>query len=161
MQQAGVTAIGGETIEQDGKAILLEPMSAIAGRRSMLMGAYYLEAQHQGEGILISGIDAISGIPSGKVVIFGGGSAGVNAATIALGLQAEVVIIELKDERIAWLESHFKNDNVTVVKSNEANLAREIQTADVFISTILIPGSKPPKLVTKDMVRSMKKVQYL
>ncbi|EKI4591602.1 alanine dehydrogenase [Staphylococcus pseudintermedius] len=161
MQQAGVTAIGGETIEHDGKAILLEPMSAIAGRRSMLMGAYYLEAQHQGEGILISGIDAISGIPSGKVVIFGGGSAGVNAATIALGLQAEIVIIELKDERIAWLESHFKNDNVTVVKSNEANLAREIQTADVFISTILIPGSKPPKLVTKDMVRSMKKGSVL
>lgn len=110
---------------------------------------------------MISGIDAISGIPSGKVVIFGGGSAGVNAATIALGLQAEVVIIELKDERIAWLESHFKNDNVTVVKSNEANLAREIQTADVFISTILIPGSKPPKLVTKDMVRSMKKGSVL
>ncbi len=156
MQEAGVTAIGGETIEIDGGAPLLAPMSAIAGRRSMLMGAYYLEAQHQGEGILISGIDVISGIPSGKVVIFGGGSAAVNAATIGLGLQAEITIIELKDERIKWLEEHFKGQNVRVVKSNEENLAKEIKEADVFISTILIPGSKPPKLVTRDMVKSMK-----
>jgi alanine dehydrogenase len=156
MQKAGVTAIGGETIEKDGAAPLLAPMSAIAGRRSMLMGAYYLEAQHQGEGILISGIDAISGIPSGRVVIFGGGSAAVNAATIALGLQAEVTIIELKDERIEWLEQHFKDDKVTVVKSTQENLAEHIKTADVFISTILLPGQKPPKLVTRDMVKSMK-----
>ena len=161
MQEAGVTAIGGETIEIDGGAPLLAPMSAIAGRRSMLMGAYYLEAQHQGEGILISGIDVISGIPSGKVVIFGGGSAAVNAATIGLGLQAEITIIELKDERIKWLEEHFKGQNVRVVKSNEENLAKEIKEADVFISTILIPGSKPPKLVTRDMVKSMKEGSVL
>ena len=112
MQKAEVTAIGGETIEKDGQAPLLAPMSAIAGRRSMLMGAYYLEAQHKGEGILISGIDTIAGIPSGKVVIFGGGSAGVNAATIALGLQADVSIIELNDDRINWLENYFNNKNV-------------------------------------------------
>lgn len=161
MQEAGVTEIGGETIEIDGGAPLLAPMSAIAGRRSMLMGAYYLEAQHQGEGILISGIDVISGIPSGKVVIFGGGSAAVNAATIGLGLQAEITIIELKDERIKWLEEHFKGQNVRVVKSNEENLAKEIKEADVFISTILIPGSKPPKLVTRDMVKSMKEGSVL
>lgn len=161
MQKAEVTAIGGETIEKDGQAPLLAPMSAIAGRRSMLMGAYYLEAQHKGEGILISGIDAISGIPSGKVVIFGGGSAGVNAATIALGLQADVSIIELNDDRINWLENYFNNKNVSVIKSNEKNLANEIKTADIFISTILIPGSKPPKLVTRQMVQSMKKGSVL
>ncbi|PTJ01985.1 alanine dehydrogenase [Staphylococcus simulans] len=156
MQEAGVTAIGGETIVKDGQAPLLAPMSAIAGRRSMLMGAYYLEKQHQGEGILISGIDAIDGIPSGKVVIFGGGSAAVNAATIGLGLQASVSIIELNDDRISWLKDYFKGQDVTVIKSNEENLAKEIKTADVFISTILIPGSKPPKLVTRNMIQSMK-----
>ncbi|WP_114604369.1 alanine dehydrogenase [Staphylococcus sp. EZ-P03] len=161
MKEAGVTAIGGETIVKDGQAPLLAPMSAIAGRRSMLMGAYYLEKQHEGEGILISGIDAIDGIPAGKVVIFGGGSAAVNAATIALGLQTNVSIIELKDERIAWLKDHFKGEKVEVIKSTKENLAQEIKTADVFISTILIPGSKPPKLVTKDMIQSMKKGSVL
>ncbi|EHJ08047.1 alanine dehydrogenase [Staphylococcus simiae] len=156
MQKAGVTAIGGETIVKDGKAVLLAPMSAVAGRRSMIMAAYYLEAQHKGEGILISGIDAIDGIPSGNVVIFGGGSAAVNAATIALGMQAHVTIIELNAQRREWLTQHFNHPNFRVVESNEDTLKEEIKHADAFISTILIPGSKPPKLITRDMVRSMK-----
>lgn len=157
MQKAGVTAIGGETIVKDGSLALLAPMSAIAGRRSVIMGAYYLEAQHQGEGILLSGIDVVEGIPSGTVVIFGGGTAAVNAATMALGLNAKVVLIELNTERLDWLKKHFKGEKVKIVKSSKESLAREIMKADIFISTILIPGSRPPKLVTEKMVKSMKK----
>ncbi|MDD9323851.1 alanine dehydrogenase [Pediococcus acidilactici] len=155
MMKAGVTAIGGETIVKDGKLELLAPMSQIAGRRSVIMGAYYLEAQHQGEGILVSGIPGV--IPAGHVVIFGGGNAATGAADTALGLGCSVVIIELNDDRIAQLEEQYKGKDVRVVKSNEENLAKEIKDADIFVSTILIPGSKPPKLVKEYMVKSMKK----
>lgn len=156
MVEKGMTAIGGETIVKDGKLELLAPMSAIAGRRSVIMGAYYLEAQHRGEGILLPGID-VDGIEAGNVVIFGGGNAATNAAQMALGLGCKVVIIELSDDRIKQLEEEFKGQNVRVVKSNEENLAKEIKDADLFISTILIPGSRPPKLVKEYMVESMKK----
>ncbi|MQS76481.1 alanine dehydrogenase [Companilactobacillus halodurans] len=153
MMKAGTTAIGGETIVKDGKLELLAPMSAIAGRRSVIMGAYYLEAQHQGQGILLPGIP---GIEAGNVVIFGGGNAATNAAELALGMGCSVVIIELKDERIKELQKKFADQNFRAVKSNEENLAKEIKDADVFISTILIPGSKPPKLVKEYMIKSMK-----
>lgn len=155
MIKAGTTAIGGETIVKDGKLELLAPMSAIAGRRSVIMGAYYLEAQHQGQGILLPGIN-VPGIHPGRVVIFGGGNAATNAAQLALGMGCSVVIIELNDDRIKDLEAEFKGQDLRVVKSNEENLAKEIQDADIFISTILIPGSKPPKLVKEYMIKSMK-----
>lgn len=155
MMKAGTTAIGGETIVKDGKLQLLSPMSAIAGRRSVIMGAYYLEAQHEGEGILLPGID-VPGIEAGRIVIFGGGNAATNAAQLALGMGCSVVIIELKDDRIEALKKEFSGQNLKVVKSNEENLAAEIKKADIFISTILIPGSKPPKLVKEYMVKSMK-----
>lgn len=155
MMQAGVTAIGGETIVKDGKLELLAPMSQIAGRRSVIMGAYYLEAQHQGAGILLSGIPGM--IPAGNVVIFGGGNAATGAADTALGLGCSVVIIELNDQRIQQLQKLYEGKKVRVVKSNEANLAQEIKDADLFISTILIPGSRPPKLVKESMVKNMKK----
>lgn len=154
MMKAGVTAIGGETIVNNGKLELLAPMSQIAGRRSVIMGAYYLEAQHKGEGILLPGIPGV--IPAGNVVIFGGGNAATGAADTALGLGCSVVIIELSDDRIAQLEKQYEGKNVRLVKSNEENLAKEIKDADVFVSTILIPGSKPPKLVKEYMVESMK-----
>lgn len=153
MMKAKTTAIGGETIVKNGKLELLAPMSAIAGRRSVIMGAYYLEAQHQGEGILLPGIP---GIDAGRVVIFGGGNAAVNAAELALGMGASVVIIELKDDRLKFLEDKFAGQKFRAVKSNEENLAREIKDADIFISTILIPGSRPPKLVKEYMVKSMR-----
>ncbi|MFC6206466.1 alanine dehydrogenase [Levilactobacillus tongjiangensis] len=156
MMKAGTTAIGGETIVEDGKLALLSPMSQIAGRRSVIMGAYYLEAQHQGEGILLPGIP-VPGIHAGNVVIFGGGHAAIGATDMALGLGCSVVIIELNDDRIKELETQFAGKNVRVVKSNEENLAKEIKDADIFVSTILIPGSRPPKLVKEYMVKSMKK----
>ncbi|BAP86465.1 L-alanine dehydrogenase [Paucilactobacillus hokkaidonensis JCM 18461] len=155
MMKAGTTAIGGETIVNNGALELLAPMSAIAGRRSVIMGAYYLEAQHQGEGILLPGID-VPGITPGNVVIFGGGNAATNAADMALGLGCSVVIIELNDNRISQLKDQYSGKQVRLVKSNEENLAKEIKDADLFVSTILIPGSKPPKLVKEYMVKSMR-----
>lgn len=156
MMKAGTTAIGAETIVRDGKLELLAPVSQIAGRRSIIMGAYYLEAQHQGEGILLPGID-FPGIHAGHVVIFGGGNAAEGAADMALGLGCSVVILELNDARIKELEKMYEGRDLRVVKSTEENLAEEIKSADVFVSTILIPGSKPPKLVKEYMVKSMKK----
>ena len=154
MMKAGTTAIGAETIVKDGKLELLSAMSHIAGRRSVIMGAYYLEAQHGGEGILLPGT---AELPAGNVVIFGGGNAAIAAADLALGMNCSVVIIEKNPERIKELEKQYAGKNLRVVESNEENLAKEIKDADLFISTILIPGARPPKLVKEYMVKSMKK----
>lgn len=153
MQVAGTTALAGETVNDNGVLKLLKPMSAIAGRRAVFMGAFYLEKQHGGEGILLSGIEGIEG---GEVVILGGGNAAINACDIALGIGASVTILELRDERIEELKELYANRSVSVMKSSIEALASEIIKADLFISTILIPGSKPPKLVTEEMVKSMK-----
>lgn len=153
MAAAGTTALAGETIEHDGILKLLKPMSAIAGRRAIFMGAFYLEKQHGGEGILISGIDGIEG---GEVVIFGGGNAAINSTDMAIGIGAKVTILELGDARIAELEKMYAGKPVTIVKSTPEALAEEIKKADIFVSTILIPGAKPPKLVKEEMVKSMK-----
>ncbi|HDE7894181.1 TPA: alanine dehydrogenase [Staphylococcus aureus] len=161
MQEVGVTAISGETIIKNGKAELLAPMSAIAGQRSAIMGAYYSEAQHGGQGTLVTGVHENVDIPSSTYVIFGGGVAATNAANVALGLNAKVIIIELNDDRIKYLQDMYAEKDVTVVKSTPENLAEQIKKADVFISTILIPGAKPPKLVTREMVKSMKKGSVL
>jgi len=153
MIKAGTTAIGGETIVKDGKLELLAPMSAIAGRRSVIMGAYYLEAQHQGEGILLCGTPEVG---SGNVVILGGGNAALNAATLALDMGCHVTILEVKQARLDWLKEHFAGQNYQGIISNAENIAKYIKDADLFISTVLIPGARPPKLVTKAMVKSMK-----
>ena len=154
MMKAGTTAIGAETIVKDGKLELLSSMSHIAGRRSVIMGAYYLEAQHGGEGILLPGT---AEVPAGNVVIFGGGNAAQAAADLALGMGCSVVIIEKNPDKMRQLEEQFAGKKFRVVESNEENLAREIKDADLFISTILIPGACPPKLVKEYMVKSMKK----
>lgn len=152
MMAAGTTAISGETIEVNGVLKLLQPMSAIAGRRAVFMGAYYLEAQHEGEGLLISGIEGIEG---GEVVIFGGGNAAINSAEMAIGIGANVTVIEKSLDRIKWINENYPS--VKTVESTAESLAEEIKKADIFISTILIPGEKPPKLVTEEMVKTMKK----
>ncbi|MGA4501702.1 alanine dehydrogenase, partial [Bacillus bombysepticus] len=107
MRNAGTTAIAGETISEDGNLALLKPMSAIAGRRAVFMGAYYLEKQHQGEGILLSGIE---GIPAGKVVILGGGNAATNACDMAIGIGCSVTILEVNQERIAYLRKQYATE---------------------------------------------------
>ncbi|MGA8942813.1 MAG: alanine dehydrogenase [Thermoactinomyces sp.] len=153
MRKAGTIAIAAETISKDGTFPLLKPMSAIAGRRAVFMGAYYLEKQHQGQGILLPGIE---GIPAGKVVILGGGNAAINACDMAIGIGCHVTILEINKKQIAYLKERYKNDPVDVIESNTENLENQIKDADLFISTILIPGSKPPKIVKEYMVQSMK-----
>lgn len=127
MQEVGVTAISGETIIKNGKAELLAPMSAIAGQRSAIMGAYYSEAQHGGQGTLVTGVHENVDIPGSTYVIFGGGVAATNAANVALGLNAKVIIIELNDDRIKYLEDMYAEKDVTVVKSTPENLAEQIK----------------------------------
>lgn len=158
MMLAKTTAIGAETIVKDGKLQLLAAMSHIAGRRTVIMGAYYLESQHGGEGILLPGT---AEVPAGNVVIFGGGNAAQAAADLALGMTCSVVIIEKNPEAIQALKEKYAGKKVRIVESNEENLAREIKEADLFISTILIPGARPPKLVKEYMVKSMKKGSVL
>ncbi len=153
MIEAEVTAISGETISIDGVLELLKPMSAIAGRRAVNLGQYYLEKQHGGEGILLPGIE---GIEAGNVVILGGGNAAENAADMAVGLGCKVYILELNEQRIKYLQNRYDEKNVEVIISTTENLEKYIQLADVFISTILIPGAKPPKIVKEYMVKTMK-----
>ncbi|MBF8807936.1 MAG: alanine dehydrogenase [Enterococcus lacertideformus] len=153
MMEAGVTAISGENISVDGVLKLLKPMSAIAGRRAVNLGQYYLEKQHGGSGILLPGIEEVT---AGTVVILGGGNAAENAADMAVGLGCNVVILEVNEERIRQLKSKYKNDCVEILDSTTTNLEEAIKKADIFISTVLIPGAKPPKLVKEYMIETMK-----
>ncbi len=155
MIEMNVTAFSAENIAADGIFPLLKPLSAIAGRRAVNLGQYYLEKQHGGQGILLPGIPD-SDIEAGHIVIFGGGTAAENAADIALSIGCSVVILELNDKRIQELEKHYSGKNIQIIKSTTEALEEHIKEADVFISTILIPGAKPPKLVKEYMVKSMK-----
>ncbi|MCH1712157.1 MULTISPECIES: alanine dehydrogenase [Lactococcus] len=155
MIEMKVTAFSAENIATEGTFPLLKPLSAIAGRRAVNIGQYYLEKQHGGQGILLPGIPE-SGIEAGHIVIFGGGTAAENAADIALSIGCSVLILELSDTRIQELETRYAGKKLQVVKSTTEALEEHIKKADVFISTILIPGAKPPKLVKEYMVKSMK-----
>lgn len=154
MTAAEVTSISGENISVNGVLELLKPMSAIAGRRAVCMGQYYSEIQHGGSGLLLPGIPEID---AGTVVILGGGNAAVNSADMASGIGCNVVILELNEKRIIELNERYPQENVSVVASTTENLEKYIQLADVFISTILIPGAKPPKIVKEYMIKTMKK----
>lgn len=153
MKAKNMTALSAENLVVNGVQTLLKPMSAIAGRRAVSMGQYYLEAQHGGEGILLSGIP---GIKAGTVVILGGGNAAQNSCDMAIAMGCHVIILEKNPHQIENLNNLYTNDNVDIYESNEENLAKYIQEADLFISTVLIPGAKPPKLVKEYMVKSMK-----
>ncbi|MGX6962587.1 alanine dehydrogenase [Vagococcus xieshaowenii] len=151
-------AISGENISVNGVLELLKPMSAIAGRRAVCMGQYYLEKQHGGEGILLPGIP---GLEAGTIVILGGGNAAENAADIGASLGCRVIILELNENRLKQLEERYSGKNVELIESTTENLEKYIKEADIFISTVLIPGAKPPKLVKEYMVKSMKQGSVL
>lgn len=154
MARHHMSAISAENLVVDGVQTLLKPMSALAGRRAAYLGANYLEAQYGGEGILLPGIP---GIEAGTAVILGGGNAAVNACDLFLGMGCHVIILEKNEDRISYLNDRYTNNSVEVIPSNEDTLREAIKKADVFVSTLLIPGAKPPKIVTVDMVKSMKK----
>lgn len=150
-----VTGIAYETVVgRDGRSLpLLAPMSEIAGRMSIQLGAQFLESQYGGRGVLLGGV---SGVESGQVVIIGGGVVGTNAAKIALGMRARVTIIDLSIERLRYLDDIF-GGKVCTVMSNSYNIAHWTKQADLLVGAVLIPGAKTPQLVTEEMVKTMKR----
>ncbi|HEV8525349.1 MAG TPA: alanine dehydrogenase [Terriglobales bacterium] len=147
-----VTGIAYETIRENSSLPLLTPMSEVAGRMSVQVGASYLEAERGGRGVLLGGVP---GVPPAQVCIIGGGIVGTNAAKIALGMGALVVLIEKNLNRLRELDDIF-GGRLHTVASNSYNIARAVKQADLVIGGVLIPGAAAPKLVTREMVRTMK-----
>lgn len=154
LMQKGVTGIAYETIQlPNGGLPLLTPMSEVAGRMSVQVGAQFLEKFLGGRGILLGGVP---GVPPADVIIIGGGIVGTNAAKMALGLGADVVIIERSADRMRYLDDVF-NGRVKTLMSNSYNIGNAVQKADLLIGAVLIPGARAPKLVSEEMVKTMKK----
>jgi alanine dehydrogenase len=149
-----VTGIAYETIrDRAGTLPLLTPMSEVAGRMSVQVGASYLEKEKGGRGVLLGGVP---GVPPATVCILGGGIVGTNAAKIALGMGANVTIVDLNLNRLRELDDIF-NGRVYTLASNSYNVARAVQAADLVIGGVLIPGSSAPRIVTRQMISRMKK----
>ena len=149
-----VTGIAYETVrDRAGTLPLLTPMSEVAGRMSVQVGATYLEKEHGGRGLLLGGVP---GVPPGNVCIIGGGIVGTNAAKIALGMGAKVTLVDLNLNRLRDLDDIF-NGRVFTLASNSYNIERAVKEADLVIGGVLIPGAAAPKIVTKAMVSKMKK----
>ncbi|MDA8442782.1 MAG: alanine dehydrogenase [Peptococcaceae bacterium] len=147
-----VTGIAYETIQlADGSLPLLTPMSEVAGRMSVQIGAQLLEKPHGGKGILLGGVP---GVLPAEVVIVGGGIVGLNAAKMAIGLRASVTILETSPARLNYLDDLF-GGRVKTVMSNEFNVAEAVRKADLLIGAVLIPGAKAPHIVSEAMVQSM------
>jgi len=151
---SGVTAVAYETItDGDGNLPLLTPMSEVAGRMSIQVGAFYLQKTLGGRGILLG---AVPGVPPGDVVILGGGTVGINAAMMATGLGARVTILDRSLPRLRYLDEIFRGGVVTIY-STPAYVAESARRADVLVGAVLIPGASAPRLVSRDMVGTMKK----
>jgi alanine dehydrogenase len=149
-----VTAIAYETIQMpNGGLPLLTPMSEVAGRMSVQEGAKYLEAFQGGRGVLLGGVP---GVPPAEVIIIGGGIVGTNAAKMALGLGADVVVLEKNGDRIRYLDDVFQG-RLRTLMSNPHNIANAVRKADLLIGAVLVPGARAPRLVTEEMVKTMKK----
>lgn len=147
----GVTAIAYETVAVDRSLPLLTPMSEVAGRMSVQIGAQFLEKSKGGKGILLGGVP---GVKRGKVTIVGGGVVGTNAAKIAVGLGADVTILDVNPDRLRQLDDIF-GAQITTLISNPYNIAESVADSDLVVGAVLIPGAKAPKLVTEAMVQSM------
>ena len=149
--KSGVTGVAYETIQVDHRLPLLEPMSEIAGRMSVVMGANFLAKYNGGSGVLLGGVP---GVLPGRVVVLGGGTSGVNALRMAKGLGADVTILDVDVERLRFLDIAI--ENLHTLYSNEANLDDLMPDCDLLIGAVLLPGAKAPKLITRAMLRKMK-----
>jgi alanine dehydrogenase len=150
--KSGVTGVAYETIQVDHRLPLLEPMSEIAGRMSVVMGANFLAKYNGGSGVLLGGVP---GVLPGRVVILGGGTSGVNALRMAKGLGADATILDIDVERLRFLDIAI--ENLHTLYSNEANLDDLMPDCDLLIGAVLLPGAKAPKLITRAMLRKMKR----
>jgi alanine dehydrogenase len=146
----GCTALAYETLEVNHRLPLLEPMSEIAGRMSSIVGSYHLAKHNGGRGTLLGGVP---GVAPGRVVVIGGGTAGVNAARVATGIGADVTILEVDFERMRFLDITMSGTHT--VYSSEANLAELLPRVDLVIGAVLVPGARAPKLITRDMLKLM------
>ena len=147
----GATCIAYETVEVNRRLPLLEPMSEIAGRMSVLVGGYFLAKQNGGKGVLLGGVP---GVLPGRVVVLGGGTSGVNAARMATGLGADVTILEVDLERMRFLDITMQTAHT--LYSSEASLVEILPNVDLLIGAVLVPGARAPKLISREMLRSMK-----
>lgn len=148
-----VTGIGYETVQlDDGTLPLLIPMSEVAGRLSVQKGAQCLEALNKGRGVLLSGV---SGVKPADVVILGAGVAGYNACRVAEGMGARVSIMDIKPQRLGYIYD-VMGGKVTTIMSNRANVEEEVPKADLVICTVLVPGARAPRLVTRSLVKRMR-----
>jgi alanine dehydrogenase len=151
LMKSGVTALAYETVEVGRRLPLLEPMSEIAGRMSVLVGGYFLAKHAGGSGTLLGGVP---GVLPGRVVVIGGGVAGINAARMATGLGADVTILEVDLERMRFLDITLHTAHT--LYSNESHLMELMPSVDLLIGAVLVPGAKAPKLITREMLRRMK-----
>ncbi len=146
--KTGCTAIAYETVEVGGRLPLLEPMSEIAGRMSSIVGCYHLAKNHGGRGILLGGVP---GVAPGRVVVIGGGTAGINAARVATGVGADVTILDIDLERMRFLDITMSGAHT--LYSTEANLSELLPRVDLVIGAVLVPGAAAPKLITREMLK--------
>src|SRR3954447_21501643 len=149
---SGVTGIAYETISVNNRLPLLEPMSEVAGRMSVVMGANFLAKYNGGSGVLLGGVPGVS---PGRVVVLGGGTSGVNALRMAKGLGADVAILGIDLERLRFLDIAI--ENLHTLYSNEANLDDLMPDCDLLVGAVLLPGAKAPKLITRAMLAKMKR----
>jgi alanine dehydrogenase len=153
MIKSGAVCLAYETVELPDRSLpLLVPMSEVAGRMAIQQGAKYLEKPIKGRGVLLGGVP---GVPPGKVLILGGGVVGTQAAKMAAGLGAQVIIMDINLSRLRYL-SDIMPANVTTLYSNEYNIRRHIQDSDLIVGAVLIPGAKAPNLITRDMLKLMR-----
>jgi alanine dehydrogenase len=149
--KSGVTGIAYETLEVNRRLPLLEPMSEIAGRMSVLVGGYYLAKHYGGSGTLLGGVP---GVLAGRVLVLGGGTAGINAARMATGLGADVTILEVDIERMRYLDITLNSAHT--LYSDESHVLQMLPNTDLLIGAVLLPGAKAPKLIRRDMLRLMR-----
>ncbi|MGJ3649683.1 alanine dehydrogenase [Sphingomonas sp. GlSt437] len=154
LMKSGATCIAYETVTaRDGSLPLLKPMSEVAGRMSVQVGAHYLEKEQGGRGVLLGGVP---GVAPARVAILGGGVSGVNAAQMAVGMRADVTIYDINNARLAELDMFFSSQIKTAYASKAA-IAAAVRNAHLVIGAVLVPGAAAPKLVTREMVKTMKR----
>lgn len=152
MLEAGAVCLAYETVEKDGGLPLLVPMSEVAGRMAIQEGAKYLEKPLKGRGILLGGVP---GVMPGKVLILGGGIVGTNAAKMAAGLGADVIIADVNLNRLRYLDDVMPK-NVSTLASSDYVIRELVKTHDLIVGAVLIPGAKAPKLISRDMLKTMR-----
>src|SRR5690242_5423006 len=156
--KSGATCIAYETVTaDDGSLPLLKPMSEVAGRMSVQVGAHYLEKEQGGRGVLLGGVP---GVAPARVAILGGGVAGVNAAQMAVGMRADVTIYDISNRRLAELDMFF-GSQIKTAYASKAAIAAAVEKAHLVIGAVLVPGAAAPKLVTRDMLKTMKRGSVL